>query len=609
MSRRSRRSTPARPVPRSFTIREHSAVDSLARSDAREARSSVKEAAAVGAGSPPKRAEVDQRVPVSGAAAAAASGKGLGRATAVMAGGTLASRVTGLLRLLVAAYALGFNHFSDAFNLANNTPNIVHDLVLGGILSATFVPLFVDRLAKRTEHEANEAISAVVSLSVVILVVATIALAVAAPYVIDLYSVGTHTANIATERSVATELLRLFALQLFGYGAISLMTAILNAVRRFAVAAYVPVINNVVAIAILIEFHLADPSFAKNPSISAVSHNTGMLLLLGLGTTAGVILQAAALVPSTMRSGVRLRFRWAPRDGAVREIMSLSSWTLGFVVANQIALFITLAVAVHIDPSGGAVTAYTYAFTFFQLPFGMIAVSVMSTVTPELSHRWSTGDLEGMSHQFGLGLRRMMAGIWPAAVGFLVLAGPIMALLVSYGAANKDGARLTASLLTWLAVGLPGYCAYLLAITALQSMRDTRTAFFIYLLENGLNIALLFVLMGDLKAKALALSLSIAYSVAAIVALAVVRHKMHGLGGRGVARYVGRSFVLSLLMAFAVALVAAGVGSGSGVGLLERVVASVVAGGVVYAGGASLAGMATGGQTSGRRRQAAGKGL
>jgi peptidoglycan biosynthesis protein MviN/MurJ (putative lipid II flippase) len=140
-------------------------------------------------------------------------------------------------------------------------------------------------------------------------------------------------------------------------------------------------------------------------------------------------------------------------------------------------------------------------------------------------------------------------------------------------------------------------------------MRDTRTAFFLYVLENGLNILLLFVLMGDLKAKALALSLAIAYSVSAVIALAVVRHKMHGLGGSGVARYVGRSFVLSLLMAFAVALVAAGIGSGSGIGLLERVVAGVVVGGLVYGGGASLAGMVSGWQTSGRRRQAAGKGL
>jgi putative peptidoglycan lipid II flippase len=521
---------------------------------------------------------------------------GLGRATTVMMGGTLLSRVTGLLRLLVAAYALGIGKLSDAFNLANNTPNIVHDLVLGGILAATFVPLFVDRLTRETEDEAERSISAVVSLAAVVLVVATVLFVLVAPLVIDLYSVGTHSAHIGEERSVATELLRMFALQLLGYGAISIMTAVLNSVRRFTLPAYVPVLNNLVAIAVLLQF--AD--VARHPTLAHIAHDGGLLLLLGLGTTAGVLLQALVLVPSTLRCGLRLRFRWAPRNDAVHEIVRLSGWTLGFVVANQIALFVSLALAVHIDPSGGAVTAYTYAFIFFQLPFGLIAVSVMNAVTPELAHRFARGDREGMARQFGLGLQRMMAGIWPATAGYLVLAGPIMKLLLQHGAAKAAGVHLTGSMLALLAVGLPGYCAYLLSVRALQSMRDTRSAFFLYLLENGLNVVLLFVLTPRIGPQGLALSLSIAYSAGALVALAVARHKMGGLGGAPVRRFVLRSFALSIVMALCVALVAAGVGSASGLGLLERVVVGVLVGAAVYGGGAALAGMAKGWQTAKR---------
>jgi putative peptidoglycan lipid II flippase len=661
MSRFGRRSNNPRPPARSFTIREHAAVDSLARSDTRKGRAAAvpRPAAPVagtggGAQPPPGegRAEHDpyavrgsvrfapaerDRVIGTGAEAEAldapsgtpagmpgtavgeAGGgqevgsvasplasikSGLGRATAIMMGGTLLSRVTGLLRLLVAAYALGIGKLSDAFNLANNTPNIVHDLVLGGILSATFVPLFVDRLTKRSEEEATESISAVVSLGAVVLVVATVLFVVLAPVIIDLYSLGTHSRHIALERSVATELLRMFALQLLGYGAISLMTAVLNAVRNFTLPAYVPVLNNFVAIAILLEF----ASVAHHATITSVGHDTGLLLLLGFGTTAGVVVQALALVPSTLRSGVRLRFRWAPRNDAVREIASLSGWTLGFVVANQIALFVSLAIAVHIDPSGGAVTAYTYAFTFFQLPFGMIAVSVMSAITPELAQRWTTGDLDGMAHQFGVGMRRMMAGIWPATAGYLVLAGPIMKLLLQHGRAGASGVHLTGSLLALLGVGLPGYCAYLLAIRALQSMRDTKSAFYLYVLENGLNVILLFVLTPSLGPQGLAVSLSIAYSVGAVAALWVVRRKMGSLGGVLVRRYVVRAFWLSVLMALCVALVATGVGSSSGAGLAERVFAGVIVGVAVYGGGAALAGMAKGWQTSDGRRHAAGKG-
>lgn len=511
---------------------------------------------------------------------------GLLRATALMAGGTLLSRVTGLARLLVAAYALGGNRLSDAFNLANNTPNIVHDLVLGGVLAATFVPQFVDRLARRREAEALESISAVVTLSAAVLLTATALFVLAAPFVIDLYATGSSGPGLAGEKSVATDLLRLFAFQLLAYGAISLMTALLNTVRRFVLAAYVPVLNNLVAIVVLLEFASA---VSHRPSIAAVQHNRHLLLLLGIGTTAGVVLQALALVPATLRSGLRLRPTWRPFDPAVRELLSLSSWTFGFVVANQLALFVVLALAVHLGHA--SVTDYTYAFQFFQLPYGMIAVSVMSAFTPELAQRFSLGDAPGLARQFGIGLRRMLSGILPATAGYLILAGPLIALLLRHGAFTTPDARLTGRLLALLAVGLPGYCTYLLCIRTLQAMRDTRTAFFLYLVENGLNIALAFALTPAIHTEGLSLSLSLAYSVAALLALVVLRHKMGGLGGRRVVgRYVLRSASLSVLMALAVAAVTAALGSSSGLGLLVRVLAGLVVGVGVYGTGAALAG-------------------
>lgn len=587
--RSSRRRAAGRVQPRSFTLRERTAIDGLARNDTATARavtvpSRSRSGGPVGADREPSSS--------------------IGRATGVMAVGTLLSRVTGLLRLLAAAYALGYGPLSDAFNLANNTPNIVHDLVLGGVLSATFVPLFVDRLSNRTEEEATETISAVVSLASIVLVVATVAFVLAAPGFIDLYSIGTHLQP--AERAVAIDLLRLFALQLLGYGAISLMTALLNTKRRFALPAFVPILNNLIAIGVLVEFHVLDAHPNLAAGVSYVGAHRHLLILLGLGTTAGVLVQAIALVPSTFRCGLAVRPRFAPRNEGVREIAHLSTWTLGFVLANQAALFVTLALAVHVLTS--AATAYTYAFVFFQLPYGMIAVSVMSAVTPELAQRWSSGERDKMARHFGTGMSRMMAGIWPATFGYLVMAGPIMALLLHHGAARASGASLTASLLAMLALGLPGYCCFLLAIRALQAMRDTRTAFFLYLFENGLNIVLAFVLTAAIGARGLALSLSIAYSAAAVAALVVVRSKMGGLGGRVVGRFVGRSFGLSVVMAIAVAAVTAAVGATSGIGLVERVVVGVATGLVVYAGGASLAGASSGWQTATEGRGRARKG-
>ncbi len=539
-----------------------------------------------------------------GGARTGRSRPGLGTATAYVAAGTLLSRVTGLLRILVAIYALGYSSLSDSFNLANNTPNIVHDLVLGGILTATFVPVFVSRLATRSKAEAIESISAVLTLASCVLLGATVVFFLAAPYIIDLYTVGSHGPGIVTERQVATFLLRLFAPQLLAYGAISLMTAVLNTARRFSAPAFTPILNNVVAIGILLAF--AD--IGHTHSLVQVSRDHRLLLLLGIGTTLGVVVQAVALVPSLLSCGLRVRPRWRPDDPAVREIINLSGWTFGFVIANQIAVFVVSAIAVSIGAA--TLTAYTYASTFFQLPFGIVAVSVMTTMAPVLASRFTKGDKKGFADQFGLGLRRTLAGVIPAAVGYLLLARPAISL-ISLGAGtahHSSGAHLTATMLELLALGLPGFCVYLLAILAFQSMRDTRTPFFLYLLENGLNILLAFSLRSALGGKGLALSLAIAYSVAAVAALIVLRARVGGLGGLIVGRYVARTVICSLVMAFVVALVLAGVGSDQGLGLFERVAAAVLAGVVSYGLAAGLAGSLVGWQTSRRRRARLGEG-
>jgi putative peptidoglycan lipid II flippase len=539
-----------------------------------------------------------------GGARTGRSRPGLGTATAYVAAGTLLSRVTGLLRILVAIYALGYSSLSDSFNLANNTPNIVHDLVLGGILTATFVPVFVSRLATRSKAEAVESISAVLTLASCVLLGATVVFFLAAPYIIDLYTVGSHGPGIVTERQVATFLLRLFAPQLLAYGAISLMTAVLNTARRFSAPAFTPILNNVVAIGILLAF--AD--IGHTHSLVQVSRDHRLLLLLGIGTTLGVVVQAVALVPSLLSCGLRVRPRWRPDDPAVREIINLSGWTFGFVIANQIAVFVVSAIAVSIGAA--TLTAYTYASTFFQLPFGIVAVSVMTTMAPVLASRFTKGDKKGFADQFGLGLRRTLAGVIPAAVGYLLLARPAISL-ISLGAGtahHSSGAHLTATMLELLALGLPGFCVYLLAILAFQSMRDTRTPFFLYLLENGLNILLAFSLRSALGGKGLALSLAIAYSVAAVAALIVLRARVGGLGGLIVGRYVARTVICSLVMAFVVALVLAGVGSDQGLGLFERVAAAVLAGVVSYGLAAGLAGSLVGWQTSRRRRARLGEG-
>jgi putative peptidoglycan lipid II flippase len=528
-------------------------------------------------------------------AASATRPAALHRATLVMAVGTLLSRLTGLARLIVTAIVLGIGPLADVFNLANTMPNVVHDLVLDGVLSATFVPVFVDRLATRAAAEAEESISAVVTLAGTVLVVSTLVFALAAPLIAWVYF-GSQPA----ERDLATWLLLLFAPQLLAYGSISLMTALLNTSRRFAAPMYTPIVNNLVCIAVLAEFGV----LARSTTATFVGHDATLILLLGGGTTLAVVLQAIALAPALRRSSVRARFLWRPRDPAVRTIFSLSGWTFGFVMANQIAVFVVLAFAARLG--SGAVSEYTYGFTFFQLPFGIVAVSVMSAVTPELAERYSLGDIAAMRARFASGTRQILALVVPAAVGYLVLAPSVLTLLLRHNAAGSSQVHTTAAVVALLALGLPGYCTYLLAIRAFQAMRDTRTAFFLYVLENGINVlvaALLFVDDRRLGVRGLALSLSIAYTAAALVAYLVLRLRLGGLEGTRLARLLFRIGILSLVMAVVVATLDSAVGSSSGSGLLERVLVSVFGGILVYVGGAGLAGTTGAWQTARRRRR------
>jgi putative peptidoglycan lipid II flippase len=508
--------------------------------------------------------------------------------------GTLLSRGSGMARLIVTAVVLGIGPLADTFNVANTMPNIFHDLVLDGVLSATFVPVFVERLATRSEDEATESISAVITISAVVLICATVVFCALAPLIGWLYF-----GSSPQQRSLATWLLLLFAPQLLAYGSISLMTAVLNSRMRFAAPMYVPILNNVVCIIVLVEF----AALMKARTTGAVVHNSTLVLLLGLGTTLGVVVQAIALVPSTRRAGLHIRPRWNPHDPAVRRILQLSGWTFGFVVANQIALGVVLLLAARLGH--GPVSEYTYAFTFFQLPFGIVAVSVMSAVTPDLAARFSRGDLEGLRERFAAGTRQILGLIVPAAVGYLVLAPSVLALMLRHGSANAAEVKQTAAVLAIMALGLPGFCIYLYAIRAFQAMQDTRTAFFLYLLENGANVAFaLFFFEYDrsLGARGLALSLSIAYTIGAVAAYGVLRMRLGGLDGRRTARTAVRVLGLSLVMAVVAAVLDVVVGSSHGTGLLIRVIVAVLGGMAAYIGGAGLAGSAGAWQTA-RKRQ------
>lgn len=509
----------------------------------------------------------------------------MSRVTAWMAVGTTLSRATGFARVFALAYALGALRLADTYNLANTTPNIVYDLIVGGVLSATLIPVFVDRLTTRRRREAWEGISAVVTLVGAVLVVVTLAFVLLAPLVVHLYLVGNPKVS-ATQVSLAVDFLRLFAPQVAFYGLIALATALLNTQRRFIAPMFAPIVNNLVVICVLLAVAFTAGASTHHLTFEQVAHDHAVLLALGLGTTAGVALQALALLPSLSLSGLRLRFVWIPRHDAVRSVVRLSSWTFGFVVANQIAFFVMLALSAH---QVGGVSAWTYGYTFFQLPYGIVAVSVMSAIQPSMAERWAEGDGQGFCRQLASGLRSILAVIIPSAFGYIVLSRSIVTLVIGHGATTSADTHLVAQVMTMFALGLPGFCAYQLLMRAYQAMQNTRAAFFHYLLVTTTNVSGGFALYFAIGVRGLALSLSIAYTLGALVALAHLHREGIDLSGLAVGRSLVRSLGLSLLMAAVVAVVAASIGGDTGVALLVRVATAVAAGVSVFVGAAGLA--------------------
>jgi putative peptidoglycan lipid II flippase len=504
------------------------------------------------------------------------------RNAAVMASGTVLSRITGLARVLALIYAFGALRLSDVYSLANTAPNILYDLVLGGVLSATLIPVFVDWFG-RDDEDGWRAVSAVVTAITVALAILTAVFWLVAPAVIRLYLVLDHSPGGAGERALGTTLLRYFAPQLFLLGGIAITTALLSARRQFFAVAYSPVVMNVVTVAAIVGARLV----AGTLDVGAFRRNTLAVLILGLGTTAGYLFQLLAQLPALIRGGVRLRPVWDVHHPAVRTVLRLSLWTFGAVVANQIAFNLVLILAAR---RAGDVVAFQTAFQFFQLPHAIFAVSIASVMTPDLSDRWAKADIKGFRRQVAGGLRLTLAIMVPAAVGYVLVTRPAMALFVRHGRVGGGAVHLIGTIVLYFAVGLPGFSAYLFFMRAYQAMQDTRSMFWLYVLENGLSIMLALALYPALGVGGLALAWVGAYSVAAVAASVHLRGRTGGLEGRATADSLLRIGIATAVMAGAVAAVLR-VGNPSSSLKAPLVVLAVAAGTLVYVAVGRLLGL------------------
>ena len=499
---------------------------------------------------------------------------GLLKNNLIVAVGTALSRLTGLVRVAVFAIVMGQTALADAYNGANNSPNAVYELLLGGVLSASLVPVFT----RQAEDDDRDATSAVVTVAVLALTAITIVAVAAAPLIFRLFSLDVaEGVNAAEYRAVGTALARIFLIQIFFYGISALANALLQARRRFFAASWAPVLSNVVIIASL--FLVPRTVGGREPQLIEVLTNDRLKWTLAIGATVGIAVMALAVLPALRTADIRLRFNPDVRHPAIRQLVKLSAWTFGYVVANQVAIVVVQNLA---HPGSGQLDAYAKAYIFFVLPHGLLAMSIVTTFTPEMASAVRRKDRQAFIDKTATGARLVAMMTFPAAAGMFVLRRPLVGLALEHGNFDVADAVRTSRALAGFALGLVGFSLYLFVLRAFYAHADARTPFTINLFENAINIALAFVLVGRYGVLGLAASFAIAYMVSSVWALQVLSYKVPGFRVRMVTGGVWQMALAALAMAEVMWVVAHVLGSNDGVGALVRTVVAGTAGIVVY---------------------------
>lgn len=445
-----------------------------------------------------------------------------------MSFGTVLSRVTGLLRLAAIAAALGVvesGRLTDTYNLANTAPNIIYELVLGGVLTSVFVPVFVQLLQEEGRERAWRVASAMINLTLIVLSAITIIGIVAAPWIARLYAARLEGPEAQLQQEALTFLLRLFLPQIVFYGLTAATAGLLNAHKRFGAPMYTPILNNLAVIIVFLVFHQV---YGRIDGLDDIG--TTQLLVMGVGTTAGVALMAIAQLPFLRGLG-RYEPTLSIRHPSIRKLGRLSVFVIGYVIANQIGYLIVQLLA---NQQLGGYSAYVYAFTFFMLPHGLFAVSVITALLPGMSQyavdrRWD--EFRGL---LSTGVRATFLLVLPAAVGYLVLGEPIVRLMLEHGVMSGTSTELVADVLRFFVLGLIPFSIFQLFLRAYYALQDTKTPFLINCGTVALNTAINVALFQTFRVQGLAAGHAIAYVFGVGLQARFLSRRIGGLDGRAI---------------------------------------------------------------------------
>lgn len=471
------------------------------------------------------------------------SNASLMRSTGSMAVANLASRVTGFVRMILILTVLG-PAVASAFNTANTLPNMITELVLGSVLTAMFMPL----LAKSAQEDEDGGVSFIRRLltvtSVLALVAAVIAVA-CAPLLTEL-NLGDGEVNT----SLATAFAFLLLPQIFFYGVFSVMLAILNYNGIFKPGAWAPVWNNVVAIATLALFAVVGSGIDASAPVNILS---GPILLLGLGTTLGVVVQAVILIPALRRAGVSLRPEWG-LDPRIKQFGGHALAGVTYVLISQVGLIMTNRIGSNADE--GAIAIYQTFWLLLQVPYGIIGVTLLTAINPRLADNGIAGRTDAVVRDISLGTRLSLFGLLPI-IAFMTAFGPTIATgLFRYGNFDAHSADILGLTLAFGAFTLIPYAIVLLQQRVFYAREDYWTPTLMILAITVVRVVLSLIVPMVTEQRShvvvgLALANGIGWLIGAAAGYVLLRRSLGPLRGRETLRSAVWTLAASIIGALA----------------------------------------------------------
>lgn len=479
--------------------------------------------------------------------------RGLARNSAVMAAGSLASRLLGLIRTSMLFGVFAYSAPGQAWTVATTLPNMINLLLAGGVLNAVLVPQITK--AAQQGQGGQEFVERLLTLTILLIAGVTLLALPLAPLLVRLYASGFTPAT--TSLAVAFALICLPAI--FFYGLYTMLGQVLNARGQFAAFMWSPALCNVIwvaGIALFIRQH--GTNSARSPDW------TWPMIWLMAGTlTVGVAAQALVLILPLWRGGFRFRPRAGFRNAGLGTAGRVAGWTFASLALSQVSFLVVSRVLTPVAEPDPNLTGYQNAFLLFMTPHGLITVSVVTALFTRLSVAAARGDLSRLRGDVGQGLRVVAVSMIPITVATFALAGPGMRVLYPANTAAETASQAT--LVVAMVLGLAPLGALYLAQRTFYAFEDARTPFLLAAVNSGLVIVgtlLCLLLPSQTRALGVCLVQSLGNLVAAVVAVICVGLRLRGFAVGPVIRTVVRSLVASTPAGAAAFLVAWAISTG-----------------------------------------------